>query len=86
LVSSGQLGVQHPLFGYQRSACPEGGTTCALNVGLIGLTWFPASVTDMLVRWHRVSRRQALGSSDATGDSPHEGAALCRHAPLFIGL
>jgi hypothetical protein len=69
-----ELGVQHPLFGYQRSACPEGGTTRALNVGLIGLTWFPASVTDMLVRWHGVIRGQALGEA-ATGDSPHEGAA-----------
>jgi hypothetical protein len=68
-----ELGVQHPLFGYQRSDCPEGGYTHALNVGLIGFVLYPASVPAMLERWHRVIRKQAweaVTGGTADGEAP----------------
>lgn len=63
-----ELGPQYPLFGYQRTDCPEGGYTRQLNVGLIGFVLYPTSVPDLLQRWHRVIRKQAWEA--VTGGNP----------------
>lgn len=64
-----EFGRQTPRVGYQRTELPCGeGNIFLLNLGLLGLTWFDSSLSELLDRWRRGVRREAWQA--VTGGAP----------------